>query len=115
MNHRTERILKWGPWGIFFIFIILYAFFGAKDLILGIKIKKVSITDGATVEEGILGITGVAKGAVNLTVNDREITIDQKGNFDDTVALLPGYNIITIKALDKFGYTDEKNYKLIRQ
>ena len=37
----------------------------------------------------------------------------EKGNFNETIALLLGYNIINIKAVDKFGHKDEKNYKLI--
>lgn len=115
MNHRTEKILKIGPLVVFFIFIIVYALFVAKDLLLGIKIKNINIKDGAIVTEAVLPISGTARGAVNLTLNGRELTIDQKGNFDDTIALLPGYNIIQIKALDKFGYVDEKNYQLIRQ
>ncbi len=58
-------------------------------------------------------VTGNAKNATSLTLNGREISIDREGNFGETIALLSGYNIINIKARDKFGYIDEKNYKLI--
>ena len=58
-------------------------------------------------------IIGNAKNATNLTLNGREISVDQEGNFNETIALLPGYNIINITAKDKFGYVDKKNYKLI--
>jgi len=69
--------------------------------------------DGAVLTENIIKITGNAKNAINLTLNGREISVDQAGNFNETIALLPGYNIISIIAKDKFGYVDEKNYKLI--
>lgn len=97
----------------FFLFILVYAFFRSHDLIFGVKIKNVNIVDGARVAENILHITGNAKNAINLTLNGREITIDQKGNFDETIALLSGYNKVNIRALDKFEYSDEKNYQLI--
>lgn len=109
----SKKIIKIGGLLFFFIFIIIYAILGSKDLIFGVKIKNVNLTDGATVTENIIKLTGTAKNAINLTLNGREISVDQEGNFNETIALLLGYNIINIKARDKFGYVDEKNYKLI--
>ncbi|MEK9181616.1 MAG: hypothetical protein AAB786_01190 [Patescibacteria group bacterium] len=97
----------------FFVIIVVYAFFRSHDLIFGVKIKNVNIVDGITFAENILRVTGNAKNAINLTLNDREISINQTGNFDETIALLSGYNVITITAKDKFGYMDEKNYKIM--
>ena len=98
---------------VFFILIIFYAIFVSKDLIFGVKIKNVSLIDGATVTDSVMKVTGNAKNAVKLILDGREISVDQQGNFNETIALLPGYNIINIRAQDKFGYIDEKNYKLI--
>jgi hypothetical protein len=98
---------------VFFLFIVVYAFSRSHDLIFGVKIKNVNIVDGAKIAENILHITGNAKNAINLTLNGREITVDQKGNFNETIALLSGYNMVNIRALDKFEYSDEKNYQLI--
>ena len=95
------------------LFIVVYSFFRSKDLIFGVKIKDVNIVDGTKVTDNILKITGNAKNAVLLTLDDRPISIDQKGNFNETIALSPGYNIINIKAKDQFGNNDEKNYKLM--
>ncbi|MEK7081275.1 MAG: hypothetical protein AAB902_02720 [Patescibacteria group bacterium] len=113
MNPNLKKIFKIAGLSAFFILIIAYAFFRSKDLIFGVKIKNVNLTDGATVTENIIKLTGNAKNAINLTLDGREISVDQQGNFNETIALLPGYNIINIKARDKFGYIDEKNYKLI--
>jgi hypothetical protein len=109
----SKKILKILGFSIFFILIIVYAIWGSKDLIWGVKIKNVNLVDGAKVTENIIRLTGNAKNAINLTLNGREISVDQSGNFNETIALLAGYNIINIKAKDKFGYVDEKNYKLI--
>ncbi len=63
--------------------------------------------------DNILKVTGNARNAVSLTLNNREISINKDGDFDETIVLLSGYNIIQIQARDKFGYVDEKNYKVM--
>ncbi|MFA6257045.1 MAG: hypothetical protein WCT29_03325 [Candidatus Paceibacterota bacterium] len=104
--------------GAFFLFIVVYGFARSTDLIFGVKIKNVKIA-GEPAEtlvvrnESVTKISGNARNAINLSLNGREISIDLKGNFEETIALLPGYNIINIQATDKFGYVDEKNYQLI--
>ena len=113
MRQNAKKILKIILLSLFLIFIIVYTFFISKELIFGIKIKNVNIEDNLKVTDSIQKITGNAKNAIKLTLNDREISIDQEGNFEETIALLSGYNIISIKAQDKFGNVDEKNYKLI--
>lgn len=113
MTINAKKILKIGSISLFFLFIIIFGFFRSKDLIFGVKIIDVNIVDGAKVTESVLKVTGNAKNAVNLSLNGREISIDRGGNFNETIVLLSGYNIVNITAKDKFGYVDEKNYKLI--
>ena len=122
MNINAKKTLKIASISIFFLIIIVFAFFRSQDLIFGVKIKNVNIVDarlhdvvgqGVKVTESVIQVTGNAKNAVNLALNGREISIDQNGNFNETIALLSGYNIINIKARDKFGYIAEKNYKLM--
>lgn len=113
-NQGVKKMIKIGSFSLFFILIFIYAFFISKDLIFGVKIKNVSIADGATVRENTVKVNGNAKNAINLILDGREISVDQGGNFSETIALSPGYNVINIRAKDKFGDIDEKNYKLIR-
>ncbi len=113
MNPNAKKILQIGAFFVFFLIIIIYAYVRSHDLIFGVQIKNVNIVDGTKVMDSVLHLTGNAKNAVGLILNGREISIDQAGNFNETVALLLGYNVINIKAIDKFGYSDEKNYKLI--
>jgi hypothetical protein len=110
---NTKKIIQIASLSVFFLLIAIYAFFRSHYLIFGIEIVNVNIADGATITDPILKITGNAKNATNLTLNGREILIDENGNFNETIALLSGYNIISIRAQDKFGYVDERNYKLI--
>ena len=113
MRQDAKKIIKILSLSILFLFIILYAFFRSKDLIFGVRIKNVNIINGSKVTNNIQNITGIAKNATKLTLNGREISIDQKGNFNETISLFPGYNVIEIKAQDKFGKDDEKIYKLM--
>ena len=123
MTQDVKKILKISVFSLFFILIFGYAFFRSYDLLLGVKIKNLNIVDGApartTVQSGgkmtdnVLKVTGNAKNATKLTLNGREISIEQDGNWEETIALLSGYNLINIKAEDKFGNKDEKNYQLI--
>lgn len=123
MKQDAKKILKIASISIFFLVIIVYAVFRSHDLIFGVKIKNVILESGApartTVQSGgqvsdsIMHVTGNAKNAINLTINGREVSIDQSGNFNETIALLSGYNVIDIRAEDKFGSVDEENYKVI--
>ncbi|MFZ2205722.1 MAG: hypothetical protein WAV23_03975 [Minisyncoccia bacterium] len=113
MKQDAKKILKIILTSLLFLFILIYAFFISRDLIFGVKIKNVNIIDGSKVADSVMKITGVAKNAINLTLNGRDISIDQQGNFNETIILLPGYNVIEIMAKDKFGHSDEKNYKLM--
>ncbi len=113
MTTDIKKIMKIVSLSAFFIFIIIYAFFNSKDLMYGVKITNVNIVDGAKMTEDILKVTGNAKNAIKLSLNGREISINQQGNFEETIALLMGYNVINITALDKFGNVDEKNYQLM--
>ena len=113
MKSDSKKILKILIISVFFLFILIFGFFRSYNLILGVKIRNVNIQDGAKYADSELKVTGNAKNAKNLTLNGREITIDKEGYFDETITLSPGYNIITITAVDKFGHVDEKNYKLM--
>ena len=113
MRQDAKKIIKIVSISVLFLFIIIYAFFRSKDLLFGVQIKNVNIVDGSKATNNIMNITGVAKNATILTLNGREISVDQQGNFNETISLLSGYNVIDIKAQDKFGHSDEKNYKLM--
>lgn len=110
MNSNTKKIIKVVGFFAFFILITVYTILGSKDLIFGVRIRNVNL---AVPEANIIKLTGNAKNAVNLTLNGREISVDKQGNFSETIALLSGYNIISIKAKDKFEYVDEKNYQIM--
>ena len=115
MEFNLKRKLKLGLSITFFIFILSYGLFQARDLIFGISIKNVNIENQTTFKESPISVSGNAKNAIFIAINGREISVDKVGNFKEDIALSLGYNIVKIEAKDKFGHSDEKNYKLIYQ
>ncbi len=114
MTHNSaKKLIKIISLSALFLVIIVYAFFRSYDLLFGVKIKNVNLADGAKMENNILNITGNAKNAVHLLLDGREVSVDQDGNWNETIALLSGYNVVSVEAKDKFGESDEKIYKLI--
>lgn len=118
MTSNAKKVIKITVLSVFFILIIFYAFFISRDLIFGVKVKNININgesliSGSTITSEVVKITGNAKNAIKLTLNGREISIDEQGNWNETIILLTGYNTINIKAQDKFGSVDEKDYQLM--
>ncbi len=118
MNRDAKKILKISSLAALLIFIAVYAFFRSKDLLFGVKIRDITVNElnpeiTTIYTDPVVNITGNAKNAKELLLNNRIISIDQQGNFSEKIALSIGYNIIGIVAKDGFGNTDAKDYKLI--
>ena len=52
--------------------------------------------------ENTITITGKVSNMVFLSINERSISVDTKGYFEEKLLLSPGFNIIEIKARDRF-------------
>ena len=107
----TSAVLTTG----FFLFVVTYAISKTNAITQGVDLSVNGIEQGRKYTEGFLAITGNAKHAKHLLVNGREVTINQNGDFSDTLVLLPGYNIITVSAEDKFGKVTKKTYEVVRE
>ncbi len=94
------------------LFAIIFVFSYEKMCFVwkGVEIK-------ATIEESdssLATVKGVADKATHLTLNGREIFIDKDGNFSESIAVLPGFSVVTLNAHDKFGKTSEKKFEIVR-
>ncbi len=113
LGDRKKFILK-----AVFIVIILsstgtYAYFKTRDILLGPTITLSSPENGTTLEKSTIAVKGTAKNVSYLFLDDRPIFIDEQGNFSESVALLPGYNIISVKGEDRFGKKEEKIVQVV--
>ncbi len=69
--------------------------------------------NGASVEHSLINIEGVAKNISHISMNDRQMFTDEEGEFSEKLLLSYGYNIITVKAKDRFGRETKKTLELI--
>lgn len=100
---------------VFVLTIIGYSIFQAHKIITGPTISITSPISGSTIRKEDTVVSGVAKNISFISLNDRPIFIDEKGTFSEKLLLYPGYNIITMKARDKFGASTEKRIEIVYQ
>lgn len=103
MHSRARSVLIWGGGTLAVLLIASYSIFEARFLIAGPSLTIVSPRSGDTVSSSRIEVTGVAENVSDISLNDRAIFIDGKGNFKEVLLLSYGYNILTLKAHDRFG------------
>ena len=100
---------------IFFLVIGTYSYLKMKSVIDGPKVSIISPENWSATETGVTLVRGTARNISSLSLNDRVIFTDENGDFSEKVALLPGYNILSVKGADKFGKKTEAVVKLVRK
>ncbi len=98
---------------ILFILLGLYALFQARFIILGPSIYIDSHKDGSLVTENVIILSGRAKNIAYISLNDRPIFIDSKGNWNEKYVVPSGLSVITLRAKDRFGRETEKKLSLV--
>ncbi len=97
----------------FSIFIVGYFIFNFRIFIAGPDIIITSPQNGQTADKELIEVIGKATNVNFISLNDRPIFIDSDGNFKEFLLLSPGYNIIIVKAKDKFERNISKNIEII--
>src|SRR6185369_9882306 len=112
-RRRVKKIIK--IWAVLGVILVIggYGAFRAKNLAEGPEINVVSPADGLTVTDPFIEIKGNSKNISRLFLNDNKIFTDESGEFDEKILLATGYNIITLRAEDRFGRTVSKTLQLI--
>lgn len=91
----------------------VFGLYKAKDFLSGPEITVKSPSNGQTISNSYLEITGMAKNISSLRLNGNQIFTDEKGFFKQGLLLAKGYSIIEISAQDKFGRNVEKKLEII--
>lgn len=114
MRGIKNKNIKW--WigltscSLLFVFIGVFAYMKMSFILKGVQIEaKIE-----KVEDSSLSIvSGKAPNAMHISLNGREIFIDKDGSFKESIALIPGFSVVTIDAQDKFGNSQEKKFQLV--
>lgn len=107
MNSKSNKVRTY-IYLPFFVLIAIFVISRFYPLLSKVPIKLGSIKDGASLDSGLVSITGQAKKATNLFINGKSTSVTKKGEFEESIALPSGYNIVTIEAEDKFGKRNKK-------
>ena len=109
----------WSPQTIAFLLVVLfiggYALFRSWNLIAGPELEITSPIAGAVHTDPLVNISGEAKRVSKLFMNGAQIFTNTEGEFNETLLLLPGYNIIVLEAEDRFGRRVINKISLINQ
>ncbi len=112
---RKISELKPRFWTFFVLFILLvaYSLFQARFLIIGPHISVSSPTDGETVQSSVVNLVGSAQNISYISVDDRPIFVNEKGEFSEKLIAPEGLSIITLRAKDRFGRETQKQIRII--
>jgi len=112
-RHKTRKNIRIAMIVLLLLLVVGYTSYETERLITGPSIAVSSPANGETVSTSTIEVTGVAKNINAISLDDRNIFIDEKGNFKEELLLSEGYNVITLKANDKFGSETEKTLEVI--
>ena len=115
INRETiKRILVAFAILIVAMVVVGYSYHASHGIIAGPSISITSPQAGETAfATSTVLIEGVALRVQSITLNGRSITIDESGNFSETVLLSPGYNVETLQGIDKFGHVATNQLQLV--
>ena|SRR3989344_6858363 len=110
---RPGSIFKFGLVGGLVFFTLVFTYFKAYDLLFGVKITINTPSNGETLNQPFIVIKGSAPGNTLLTLNGAKVLTDATGSFQKEMLLGLGYNIVEIRALDRFNREDKKTLELV--
>ena len=95
---------------IFVLFLILVGLYFYREIGFLTKAPALEVSQppfDITIKQETFEIIGKTSLSAYLTVNDKEVYIDKKGNFKTEVNLSQGVNTITIQAKNRFDKINE--------
>lgn len=112
---RSVTYVRTGALLLLSVVIIGYVLFQTRNIVRGPVIDIYTPRNGASVSESLITIAGTAKNISFISLNGKQIFVDEKGKFSQKLLLSYGYNIMTLHATDKFGRETEKTLELMYQ
>lgn len=93
--------------------IIAYAIWRSFSYVQGPKIIIFTPENGSSTASSTATIRGRAERTTGLSLNGNTISVDEQGNWDQTLIVFPGDNIISIKASDRFGRSISQTLSIV--
>ena len=96
---------------IFFLCIVVYAFYESRGLLFGPTIAVSS--EVTTVYDPFVNIEGQANRITALSMNGKDISVTEDGTFSEPYLLAAGGNHIFLKAKDSYGRTTTRVINIV--
>lgn len=111
LPYRDSRLTKFAV-GIFFLIVIIYAYYEARGLLFGPSIQ-ISSDVPAAVDVSYIVIQGQATHIASLSADGEPIQVTVNGAFEEPYVLSPGANRIVFDAKDKYGHATQKVLEIV--
>jgi hypothetical protein len=85
------------------LLIGFYSFYQARFLLQGPDIEIWNPENGSSTKQEVVEIQGQAKNISYISLDGRQIFVNEQGVFKERILLSEGKNSVTITAQDKFG------------
>lgn len=113
MRDKFKKVITISTIVLVSTLIVGYSYYISRNILFGPQITINSPLDGNTLDDHFIELNGSVINAVEVVVNGNKIFMDAAGNFSEKMLLSYGYNIIEVKARDRFNRTSSKNLNLL--
>lgn len=110
---KSRKIIKLILSALGITIVLGYSYFVLEDFVRGPRIEITSPENGFSTTTPLIIVSGRAIHTSVLMLNDASTTVDLKGNFSESLLLAEGYNIINLKAEDRYHRIAEKNIEIV--
>lgn len=97
----TPRLIEIAVAAIFIILLLTYLGFEINNIFSPPNLALFGPENNLTTENPTIVVSGYAEKEVNVKINDQTIQTDTLGNFNETISLKTGLNIIKVSAAKK--------------
>jgi hypothetical protein len=117
MSTVKNKNTKWwvGMMACLLLFLVIGVFGYNKMIFVFRGIDIQASLEQKEIGTNIFEIKGLVPTASYVSLNGREIFINKEGQFSESIAILPGFSVITINTRDKFGKIKEKKFEIVRE
>lgn len=106
MREDLKKLVTIGGGLAFLMVLLSYGVYQGRNLLFGSELTIASVEQATS--NPIINLSGVGARSKLITINGRTTLMDSKGSFSESVALLPGLNVITVTSTDAFGKIKSK-------
>lgn len=98
---------------IFGLSLLVYGYYQGRNLIFGPELTVTSPINGETLTSSLVEVRGTAKNVAFLSLNGRQVFVDENGTLEEQLLLSYGHTIISLKGRDKFGAEKEVTLEVV--